>query len=783
MAKQNVSRFKMLGDSLVMRTEKVILEIPTQRETCCHSAGSIEFGPDGLMYISTGDNTSSKESSGYSPLDERPGRYPFDAQKSSGNTNDLRGKILRIRVHKDGSYSIPEGNLFPVGTPRTRPEIYVMGARNPFRYSIDPKTNVLYWGDVGPDSGTDGVQGPRSYDEFNRTTKAGNYGWPYFQADNKPYPRFDFTSNTAGELYDPRNPINASPNNTGRRQLPPPNQPYMWYPYDESKEFPELGKGSRSAMSGPVYYSDQYGKSKVKFPDYYDGKLFIYEWARSWVKVVTFDKNGNFVKVEPFLPEVEISKPIDMAFGPDGAMYMLQYGANYFARNPDARLVRIDYTEGNRAPVAVIAADQAVGAAPHQVQFSSAESFDHDRDELRYEWRFTGKGGEQSTEPNPTFTFDQPGVYKPVLTVIDANGEKSTDEMEIKVGNAPPVVTIEMDGNQSFYYDKSSLAYNVKVSDQEDGNLASGGIDPSRVNISFDYLKQGKDLAQISASSQAAEPVIRFARGKALIENSDCKSCHALDQKSIGPSYLDVARRYKGDPKAVDFLADKIIKGGSGNWGANMMAAHPQHAKEETVEMSRYILSLAEDQATTRPPLQGAFTTDQHLGQGDQGSYIISASYTDKGSPQTGPLTGRKLIVLRHPRVQAEDFDEHHQVGLKRPDGADMAFVGDIRDGSYIAFRNIDLSGVSTLTYQVQARENGGQIEVRVGSPTGKRISTTDITPTGGNNFKAVSAPVADPGGINDLYFVFRNITQKDRNLFNLDWVFFQRGSGGTAGR
>lgn len=773
-AKQNVSRFYMLGDSIVRRTEKIILEIPTQRETCCHSAGSIEFGPDGLMYISTGDNTSSKESSGYSPLDERPGRAPFDAQKSSGNTNDLRGKILRIRVHADGTYSIPDGNLFPEGTPKTRPEIYVMGTRNPFRFSIDAKTNVLYWGDVGPDAGTDGVQGPRSYDEFNKTSRAGNFGWPYFEANNKPYPRFDFTTNTAGEFYDPENPVNESPNNTGRRALPLPQLPYMWYPYDQSEAFPELGKGSRSAMSGPVYYSDAFGKSKVKFPDYYNGKLFIYEWARSWAKVVTFDEDGNFVKVEPFLPEVEISKPIDMAFGPDGAMYMLQYGANYFARNPDARLVRIDYTEGNRAPVVAIAADQNVGAAPLKVQFSSAGSFDYDKDDLTYAWRFTDNGEVQSTEANPSFTFGKPGTYRPVLTVMDAEGEKNTAEMEIKVGNTPPLVTVDMNGNQSFYYDNASFTYKVTVSDKEDGSLNSG-IDPGQVIVSFDYLKQGQDLAQISASSQAAGPVVVFAKGKALIESSDCASCHALDQKSIGPSYQDVAQRYKGDPKALNFLADKIIKGGTGNWSQNMMAAHPQHTTEETAEMVRYILALADDKVAVRPPLQGTYTTNKHTGE--QGSYLISASYTDQGSPYTGPLTGRKLIVLRHPRVQAEDFHAHQNVGMQRPNGGDFAYVGDIRDGSYISFQNIDLTGIGTLTYQVQARGSGDRIEVRIGSPTGKLISTADIKPADNNAFAPVSAPVTNPGGMNELFFVFRNDQLKDKNLFNLDWIFFQKGS------
>ena len=70
---------------------------------------------------------------------------------ASTNTNDLRGKVLRIKVNADGTYTIPHGNLFPEGTHKTRPEIYAMGFRNPFRIQVD-SNDVAYVTDYSPDS-------------------------------------------------------------------------------------------------------------------------------------------------------------------------------------------------------------------------------------------------------------------------------------------------------------------------------------------------------------------------------------------------------------------------------------------------------------------------------------------------------------------------------------------------------------------------------------------------------------------------------------------------------
>src|SRR4029079_18938521 len=107
-----------------------------------YTGGSIAFDSKGNLSLSTGDN-SNPFASGYAPLDERPGRMPWDAQKSSGNTNDLRGKIIRIHPEPDRRCTLPGGTVIAKGAAKTRPEIYSMGHRNPYRISVDSHTGFL----------------------------------------------------------------------------------------------------------------------------------------------------------------------------------------------------------------------------------------------------------------------------------------------------------------------------------------------------------------------------------------------------------------------------------------------------------------------------------------------------------------------------------------------------------------------------------------------------------------------------------------------------------------
>lgn len=643
--KQNVSRFVFDGNNFDLDSEELIFEIPTQRDECCHSGGSLEFDKNGNLYISIGDDTNPFASNGFNPIDEREGRSPWDAQKSSANTNDLRGKILRIKPELDGTYSIPEGNLFPPGTPNTRPEIYVMGCRNPYRISIDEETGFLYWGDVGPDAGkSDSIRGPEGHDEINQARKPGFWGWPYSRGNNKMYGEYDFEKEELVDNFDPKKPINNSPNNTGLRELPPIQKSFIWYPYAESAEFPWVGVGGRTAMAGPIYYSKSYRNSSVAFPEYFDGKLFVYEWIRNWIYIITMDEEGNFVKEEPFMPNTSLTRPTDMVFGSDGSLYILEYGELWFKPNFNARLSKVEYIAGNRPPIAKIESDVRAGAAPLKVNFSAAESVDYDGDLMTYEWQFDKTEGVQSTSEKAEYTFEKEGTYKVSLTVKDSEGKISKATREINIGNAAPMVKIELADITSFFTDNGTVNYKISVVDKEDGSTEDDGINPADILVTLHYIPQGKDIT-IAAQGHQIE---QTPKGLTAIEASDCKSCHALDKRVNGPSFIEIAERY--NTQSTDYLIKKVLNGGSGVWGETVMSAHPQLAKDEVKLMVDYILSLnkTKKKDNSKMTVSGTIEFKDHLKNRDKnGIYLLQATYMDKGTETMSPLSSTEQFIWR----------------------------------------------------------------------------------------------------------------------------------------
>ncbi|AYY13882.1 DUF1349 domain-containing protein [Actinobacteria bacterium YIM 96077] len=683
---QQLSRFELdpESESLIMDSEVVLLEVEHQRQECCHSSGDMEFDSQGNLYISTGDDTNPFGSQNFAPLDYRDGRAPWDAARSAGNTNDLRGKILRITPMDDpgdepglgSTYTVPDDNLFTEANDThhdlfpggeydpdlVRPEIYAMGLRNPIAIAIDPETDWLYVGDVGPDAnpsgGFDEDRGPRGYDSWTQVREAGNYGWPFCYIAQEPYRQWDFETETPGDFYDcDGGPVNDSPRNTGLEQLPPVTSRTIWYPYcpfTAPQEFPEIPSGDvsggqnygcgRAAYAGDVYNYDAGVDAEGQFPEHYDGKPFLMEWERDIVASIDLDADGEYVR-ESFEEfgfrwrlddETRFRKPHDMAFGPDGNMYLIEWGDEFnFAGggvNPDSGLYRISYVKGGRTPVAETSASPDSGQAPLEVSFSSEGSHDPDGEDITYEWNFGD--GTTSTEPNPTHTYTEEGVYQVQLTVTDTTDRSSSSNTTVTVGNTRPDVTIEIPKHGQIFDWGDEVPFELSVTDAEEGSTDDGGIDCADVTVQ-------RGLWHSSGESAHVHP---------------------------GPSQ-------------------------NGCEGTIVTQADADHGEDA-------------DLAT-----------------------VVTATYTDEGDhPDAQPLTGGVTHLLQPDRKQAQYFDEASGVSVSAANdeqtGGRDAVAG--QDGAWASYEPFDLSTVDEMTLRASALTDT-TVEVRRDAPDGELLGTAEI--------------------------------------------------------
>ena len=787
---QHISRFTIIDGKLDLESEKLLLKYEEQRKECCHHAGSLSFGPRGELFIASGDNTHPHgDSQGYAPIDERPEKAPWDAQKSAANTNSYNGKILRIRPLPDGTCEIPDGNVFPKDGSKGRPEIYCMGCRNPWRMTVDPETGIVYWGEVGPDAGSDGPRGPRGYDEINQAKTAGNFGWPYFIANNLPYADVNFETGEVGALFDVTAPLNESPNNTGEKTLPPPTPAFLFYPYSDSPEFPELnGAGGRTACAGPVYHYSEALQSNVKFPKEFDRSLFIYEWSRHWIKAVHLDENNDLLGIEPFMPEHKFVRPIDMAFGPEGALYVIEYGETWGV-NVDTRLIRIDYVRGNRAPAVVASVDNNIGKEPLTVSVSSEGTFDKDaNDPLKYAWRLINTADQQampkvvSTGTAAQITIAEPGIYNLELVVTDSHGASGSAAVPAVVGNERPLIRFTKPMPGDFFDAEQPIRYELFVKDAEDGTNDDYEMDennvpaidpdsPGRVSVNAVFKDGPLPSANAAAVATDDGPL-----GLRRMKSSDCFNCHAVDQKRVGPPLLDVANKYRGKEGAIEASIERVMKGSTGAWGKIPMIPHSYHTADEVRDMVSWIYSLKPSGLVR---IFNGFVAEIPVDPKEAetpGYYRLEATYTDRGVGAIPPLSASTTLQLRQRTVEAESADEIHgsQV-LGSGNASGGKFIGAINHGHFLRFRNIAMDEVGSIILRIASAGSGGQIEVRLDEPDGALLATTEVEVNGQwEEFYDRKVQLMKASGRHDVIIRFVH-PGKAGGLMNLDSGEFQR--------
>ncbi|MET7636128.1 carbohydrate-binding protein [Streptomyces sp. NPDC005078] len=790
----NLSRFTLKTDgTLDMASEKVVLEVPNDRGQCCHVGGDIDFDAAGNLYLTTGDDTNPFESSGYSPIDERTDRNPqFDAQRSSGNTNDLRGKVLRIKPTAAGGYTVPAGNLFAPGTAQTRPEIYAMGFRNPFRMSVDKATGIVYLGDYGPDAGgTDGGgRGPAGQVEFNRITGPGNYGWPYCTGTNtatETYGEYTFPSGPTGAKYNcSGGPANNSFRNSGQATLPPAKPSWIRYGGDAGSP-PEFGGGSESPMGGPVYRYDANLNSNVKFPQSLDGRFFAGEYGRKWIKAIEVKADGTPGVIEAF-PWTG-TQVMDEAFGPDGALYVLDYGTG--ASNQ--ALYRVEYVGGsNRNPVAVAAADKTSGPTPLTVAFSSAGSSDPEGKALTYSWDFGD--GSTSTAANPSHTYTTTGTFRPTLTVRDPEGLTGTASLVLTAGNTAPTVNLTGPKDGELFSFGDTVPFAVTVSDPEDG-----AIDCAKVKVTY------------------------------LLGHDEHR--HAITSKNGCTGTIAVPTDGEHDSAANLYgVFDAEYTDGAGLTTHSVRVLQPRHRQAEHFSAQSGI------QVAAHGPAEGGNT----VGFTDNGDWIsfkpyavgntnkITARVASGGvggtiEVRTGSATGTLLgtmtvpvtggwetftdvsadlanapagttelfLVFKGPTGQGNLFDVDaftfttgsgatgqtvegesytSSQGVQIADHAPASggkTLGFIENGDWAGYASVSTAGTKTFSAKVSSAGAGGTIQIRSGSATGALLGSVAVQPTGGwETFTTVSTALTGTAASGALFLSF---TGGAGSLFDID--------------
>jgi cytochrome c len=254
-----------------------------------------------------------------------------------------------------------------------------------------------------------------------------------------------------------------------------------------------------------------------------------------------------------------------------------------------------------------------------------------------------------------------------------------------------------------------------------------------------------------------------------------------LNRKSIGPAYVDVARKYHDDSTATARLVRKIREGGSGVWGKVTMPGHPALTDQQASAMLGYILSLADRKTSASSlPDRGTYVPAAGSADAPQGVVVLRATYTDRGANGMPAITKENTIVLSSPSVVVASGQLSDGLQRQRVPELPVEITIVNRAGASVALKQIDLTGIDAVVFAAvaptQYQAKGGKIEVHLDSPAGALIGESELNrPTADARPSQLRTALRPTSGLHDVYLVFRNPDAKgDQFLFGVLTATFE---------
>ncbi len=462
----HLSRLEADGNSMT-GPEDVLIEDWCQQYPS-HSAGDLEFGADGALYVSNGDGASytftdygqggggSGSPTPKNPCGDPPAGVGGTQASPTAEGGALRSQDLRtggdpatldgaiLRVDPDTGAALPDNPLYSRADPNAR-RIIAYGMRNPFRFTLRPGTNELWLGDVGW----------RRWEEINRIANTTdsiveNFGWPCYEGRERQGGYDGANLNLCENLYGTTNAVTP---------------PFFTYRHNNPVVAGETCPDAGSATSGLAFYG---GGS---YPNRYDGALFFADYSRGCIWVMEEGANGQPDPTTLTNFATGASTPVDLEIGPNGDIFYADIGGD--------SIHRIRYFDANQPPIARATASPTNGPTPLTVNFDGTGSSDPDGDSLSYAWDLDGDGQyDDSTAPKPAYTYSAAGNYDVKLRVTDARGTSDTldEPLRISAGNTPPAANIGSPSSTLRWKVGDTISFSGSATDQEDGALAGSRL-------------------------------------------------------------------------------------------------------------------------------------------------------------------------------------------------------------------------------------------------------------------------------------------------------------------